>query len=170
MSFKTARLNFCPFFIQSWEALFLVFLLLTLTAECWLRNLLLYSHWADISAHSEIYPLHKKWSFPCRISSVNVTKSAVFCGFGHIYWRKPSWKTSFFLQLMNYIHPKAYLGHSQTSIMELFFEKMNSSNRELFSQKSSRDHSFSTYARFSEKLIFCTPRYLYVHVPMRIRG
>ena len=30
----------------------------------------------------------KKWSFPLRISSVNVTKSAVSavsCGFGHIY-------------------------------------------------------------------------------------
>ena len=26
--------------------------------------------------------LHKKWSFPLRISSVNVTKSAVSCGFG----------------------------------------------------------------------------------------
>ena len=112
----------------------------------------------------------KKWSFPCRISSVNVTKSAVFCGFGHIYWRKPSWKTSFFLQLLNYIHPKAYWGHSQTSIMELFLKRVNSSNRELFSQKSSRDHSFSTYAKFSEKLIFCIPRYLYVQVPMRIKG
>ena len=32
-----------------------------------------------------ILPLHKKLSFPFRISSVNVTKSAVFCGFGHIY-------------------------------------------------------------------------------------
>ena len=32
-------------------------------------------------------PLHKKWSFPLWISSVNVTKSAVFCRFGHIYWR-----------------------------------------------------------------------------------
>ena len=32
--------------------------------------------------------LHKKWSFPWRISSVNVTKSAGYCGFGHIYyWR-----------------------------------------------------------------------------------
>ena len=28
--------------------------------------------------------LHKKWSFPSRISSVNVTKPAN-CGFGHIY-------------------------------------------------------------------------------------
>ena len=42
--------------------------------------------------------LHKKWSFPWRISSVNVTKSAGICGLGHIYWRNPSWKTSFFVQ------------------------------------------------------------------------
>ena len=27
----------------------------------------------------------KKWSFPLRISSVNVTNSAGSCGFGHIY-------------------------------------------------------------------------------------
>ena len=33
--------------------------------------------------------LHKKWSFPLSISLVNVTKSAVSCGFGHIYWRNP---------------------------------------------------------------------------------
>ena len=44
----------------------------------------------------EILPiLHKKQSFSLRISSVNVTKSAVSCGFGHIYWRNPEWKTSF---------------------------------------------------------------------------
>ena len=29
--------------------------------------------------------LHKKCSFPLSISSVNVTKSAFSCGFGHIY-------------------------------------------------------------------------------------
>ena len=45
-----------------------------------------------------ILALHKKWSFPLRISSVNVTKSAGNCGFGHIYWRNPYWKTSFFVQ------------------------------------------------------------------------
>ena len=33
--------------------------------------------------------LHKKRSFPFLISSVNVTKSAVPCGFGQIYWRNP---------------------------------------------------------------------------------
>ena len=35
------------------------------------------------------YPMHKKWSFLLRIPSVNVTKSAGNCGFGHIYWRNP---------------------------------------------------------------------------------
>ena len=34
--------------------------------------------------------LHEKWSFPLRTSLVNVTKSAVYCGFGHIYWKKSS--------------------------------------------------------------------------------
>ena len=33
--------------------------------------------------------LHKKWCFPLRISSVNVTKPEGNCGFGHIYWRFP---------------------------------------------------------------------------------
>ena len=33
--------------------------------------------------------LQKKWSFPLSVSSVNVTKSAVSFGFGHIYWRNP---------------------------------------------------------------------------------
>ena len=42
--------------------------------------------------------LHKKWSFPLRIFPVNVIKSAGNCGLGHIYWRNPWWKTSFFVQ------------------------------------------------------------------------
>ena len=33
-----------------------------------------------------------------KVSSVNVTKSAGNWWFGHIYWRNPSWKTSFFVQ------------------------------------------------------------------------
>ena len=37
-----------------------------------------------------LHTLHIKWSFPLRIS-------AVFCGFSHIYWRNPQWKT-FFVQ------------------------------------------------------------------------
>ena len=34
-----------------------------------------------------IMSLHKKWSFQLKISSVNAKKSAVSCGFGHIYRR-----------------------------------------------------------------------------------
>ena len=41
--------------------------------------------------------LHKKWSFPLRISSINVTESAVSCEFSHIYWRNSEQKTSIFL-------------------------------------------------------------------------
>ena len=32
----------------------------------------------------KIHALHKKWSFKLRISSVNVTKSTAYCGFGPI--------------------------------------------------------------------------------------
>ena len=48
-------------------------------------------------------PLHKKWSFPSRISSVNVTKSVGNYGFGHIYWRILWWKTSFFVQCSHFV-------------------------------------------------------------------
>ena len=51
---------------------------------------------------SLLYSLHKKWSFPLKISSANMTK------FGHIYWRNPYWKTSFFVQLF-----------SQQSVMQI---------------------------------------------------
>ena len=42
--------------------------------------------------------LHKKLGFLLRNSSINVTKSTISCGLGDIYWRNPSWKTSFFGQ------------------------------------------------------------------------
>ena len=43
--------------------------------------------------------LGESWNSPIliRIFSVNVTKSAVFCGFSHIYWRNPYWKILFFM-------------------------------------------------------------------------
>ena len=46
--------------------------------------------------------MHKKWNFPLRISSLNVTKSAVSSGFGHIYWRNSKWKTPFVVQWFCY--------------------------------------------------------------------
>ena len=56
-----------------------------------------FANFLRVSSFTE-HPLHKKWSFPLRISSVNVTKSAGNCAFGHVYWRNPYWKTSFFVQ------------------------------------------------------------------------
>ena len=38
------------------------------------------------------HALNKKWSFPLKIFSVNVTKSAGNCGFVHIYWRNRNGK------------------------------------------------------------------------------
>ena len=38
----------------------------------------------------------KKWGFPLKTSSVNLIKSSVSCGFGHIYWRNFLWKSLFF--------------------------------------------------------------------------
>ena len=43
--------------------------------------------WDMFLNHNQKQSLHKKWSFPLTISSVNVTKSAVSRGFGNIYWR-----------------------------------------------------------------------------------
>ena len=45
--------------------------------------------WIQILVTLITISLRKKWSFPLRISSVNVTKSAVSCGFDLIYWRNP---------------------------------------------------------------------------------
>ena len=39
----------------------------------------------EISKKNKQKTLHKKLSFPLKISSVNATKSAVSCGFGQIY-------------------------------------------------------------------------------------
>ena len=39
----------------------------------------------------------QKWSFPSRVTSVDVTKSANSYGFCHIYWRNPKWNTSIFV-------------------------------------------------------------------------
>ena len=36
----------------------------------------------------------QKIKFSIKVSSVNVIKSVVSCGFGHIYWRNPQSKTS----------------------------------------------------------------------------
>ena len=68
------------------------------------------------------WPLHKKWSFPLRISSINVTKSVVSCGFRHIYWRNPKWKTSFF------VHDRDLWNSVNTSAAKLKLRKLYKTN------------------------------------------
>ena len=91
-----------------------------------------------------------KWSFPLRISSVNVTKFAVSCGFGHIYWRNPRWKTLFFVQWKFYFFNVNFL-------LPVFFPKIvknliwkNFSNQSVLSDYS--DFASNRYCNFSEKL------------------
>ena len=43
--------------------------------------------WIRFLRPNIVVSLHKKWSFPLRISSINVTKSTGNCEFGQIYWR-----------------------------------------------------------------------------------
>ena len=46
-------------------------------------------HWEILIMLLFQFSMHRKWNFPLRIASVNMTKSAGNCGFGHIYWRNP---------------------------------------------------------------------------------
>ena len=64
--------------------------------KCWKQLSRNFWFFEKFLQNSQENTLHKKWSFPLGISSVNVT--TVSCGFGHIYWRNPWRKTSFFVQ------------------------------------------------------------------------
>ena len=71
LNLKTILRNFSTILVTLWscERLCMVLKRLNTYLVIWLRNAL---------------TLHKKWIFPLMIFSINVTKSAVFCGFGHI--------------------------------------------------------------------------------------
>ena len=53
------------------------------------------SHSTAFSEYNTLIITAQKWSFPLRISSVNVTKSAGICGFGHIDWKNLNGKLHF---------------------------------------------------------------------------
>ena len=61
-----------------------LYIQLRLSRHCW-EKCFLYNN-TDADYH--LNPLHKNWSFPLRISSVNVTESAI----------SSSWKLQFFVQ------------------------------------------------------------------------
>ena len=69
-----------------------------------------------IKRRSSSLTLHQKWSFPLRISSVNVTQSAVSSEFCHIHWRNPQCKTSFFVQCNVNLFCNQWLLHYQPSV------------------------------------------------------
>ena len=73
------------------------------------------------------HPLHKEWSFPLRVSSVNVTRSTVSCGFNHINWRNLERKTSFFVQ---------WSGITDTLIKLMLTIDNNESQRNVFYLRS----------------------------------
>ena len=72
---------------------------LLFSCKSYLHKIIISNVWLGSEYTSaSLIALHKKWSFPFKISSVNVTKSAVSCVFAHIYWRNSEWETSFFVQ------------------------------------------------------------------------
>ena len=80
-----------------------------------LKFILTFLYQKELEWSISVYTLHKNWSFPLRISSVNVIKSAGNCWFGHIYWRNPWWKTSFFEQIESRL-----IHHAPCSLQSLF--------------------------------------------------
>lgn len=61
---------------------------------CWTPFGVLWIRWRT-SSESLCLSKHKTWSFPLTIISVNVTISAVSCGYGQIYWRNLHGKLDF---------------------------------------------------------------------------
>ena len=80
------------------QSLYVLFIAITLATYFYLKSVNKYddNNSSNISfVNQKDKTLHKKWSFPLRVSSVNVTKSVENSGFGHIDWRKPKLKISF---------------------------------------------------------------------------
>ena len=61
--------------------------------------------------------LQKKRSFLLRICSVNMTKAAVSCGFGHIYWQNSYCKTSFSVQWQPHLPDFCHFGLSNSHVL-----------------------------------------------------
>ena len=65
-------------------------------------------------------------NFPLRASSANETKSSAKGGFGNIYWRNPSWKTSCFVLCWAYdVHISFY--NSSEQLLSKLLESYNRS-------------------------------------------
>ena len=90
-----------------------------------------FSKWTEITS---LYKFNtaQKISFPLRISSVNVTKCAVDYGSGHIHWRNPESKTSFFVKRKHllfgiwayFLQWVRWYTHQIKTLIPVFFAKL----------------------------------------------
>ena len=69
-------------FIIRWNRAIEIFIL-NLAQNYYRKELL------SVKQYKNLPTLHKKWSFPLRICSVNMAKFTFFYGYGHVYWRNP---------------------------------------------------------------------------------
>ena len=70
---------------------------------------------------------YKKWSFSLGISSVYMNKSEGNCGFGHIYWRNPWWRTSFFVQWIKIICNASFVFKMKSCVLNKFSSSVEQS-------------------------------------------
>ena len=90
--------------------------------------------------------LHKKSSFPLRISSVDVTRSARNCRFGHIYWRNRQWQCEWLVT--------EYCNHS-VSFICLLHVNCRSSSPEVFCKTGVlKNFAKSTGKHLSQSIFF----------------
>ena len=100
----------------------------------------LFFHWNLLKFRKcqEVILLNKKSSFALSISSVNVwyffSIPSVSCGFGHVYWRNPEWKTSFFVQciipLVSFLKEAGDTKWVKLSLLQLNPSRPNAGRRE----------------------------------------
>ena len=105
--------------------------------------------------------LHKKWSFPLRTSSVNVTKSPGNSGFGHIYWRNTYRKTSFFCAVIPKSQQKKNNIPKKVTLWTYEYHERTLSEAHLLTTTYIVSHHKQTIvsknARISELYIHCSP-------------
>ena len=115
----------------------------------------------------------KKWSFPLRISSVNMTEFAVSSGFGYINWRNLAGKLHFLCRVFSYHNIGKHegerfspVGPSMISKSQFiinfnytFLISLNNiwQNQHLFSSSMKNDHFLFCFMSLSHfNTILCT--------------
>ena len=96
----------------------------------------------------------KKGSSPWRISLVNANKSAWNCGFVHIYYGNPSWKTSFFVQWLVF-----------SILLHWFISRHKVACWEKYSENIPQRSSEYNFGRFFRKMLAPTRKWILTSFP-----